>query len=85
MLIFLYFDWLGSSTELKEWEIKIREACVNTHVEYKGLFSSMNEKWNYVSIFETEIYGNFLTMGKKVMRPQKMPHNIVEAFLPQNL
>ena len=85
MLIFLYFDWLGSSTELKEWEIKITEACVNTDVEYNGLFSSMNEKWNYVSIFETEVYGNFLAMGKKVPRPPLMPHNIVEVFLPQNI
>jgi hypothetical protein len=85
MLIFLYFDWLGSSKELKEWEIKIREACLNTDVEYKGLYGSLNEKWNYVSIFEAEAYETFITMEKKVVRPQKMSHNIVEVLLPQNL
>jgi hypothetical protein len=45
----------------------------------------MNEKWNFVSILETEAYGNFLAMGKKVVRHQKMPHNIAEVLLPQKL
>jgi len=85
MIILLYFDWVGGHKELKEWETKIREACVNSGVEYEGLFGSMNEKWNYVSIFEAEAYENFLAMGKKVARPQMMPHNIVEVLLPQNL
>ena len=85
MLILLYFDWLGNPIELKEWETKIKEACVKTGVEYKGLYSSMNEKWNFISILETEAYGNFLAMGKKVVRHQKMPHNTAEVLLPQNL
>ena len=85
MIILLYFDWVGGHKALKEWETKIREACVNSGVEYEGLFGSMNKKWNYVSIFEAEAYENFLAMGKKVVRPQMMPHNIVEVLLPQNL
>ena len=85
MIILLYFDWVGSSKELKEWETKINEACEKTGVEYKGLYGSMNEKWNYVSIFEAEDYGHFLAMGKHVVRPQKMPHNITEVLLPQYL
>jgi hypothetical protein len=85
MMILLYFDWVGCSKELKEWETKIKEACVKTGVEYKGLYGSMNEKWNYVGIFETEAYGNFLAMGKNVVRHQKMPHNITEVLLPQIL
>ena len=85
MIILLYFDWVGCSKALKEWETKIKEACAETGVEYKGLYGSMNEKWNYVSIFEAEAYENFLAMGKKVARPRKMPHNITEVLLPQNL
>ena len=84
-MILLYFDWLGNSKELQDWETKIKEACVKTGVEYKGLYSSMNEKWNFVSILETEAYGNFLAMGKKVVRHQKMPYNIAEVLLPQIL
>ena len=84
-MILLYFDWLGNPIELKDWESKITEACVKTGVEYKGLYSSMNEKWNFVSILETEAYGNFLAMGKKVVRHQKMPHNTAKVLLPQNL
>lgn len=85
MIILLYFDWMGNHKELKDWETKIKEACEKTDVEYQGLYSSMNKKWNYVSIFEAEAYENFLAMGKKMVKPQLMPHNIVEVFLPQNL
>ena len=36
-------------------------------------------------IFEAEAYENFLAMEKKVVRPQLIPHNLVEALLAQNL
>ena len=85
MIILLYFDWVGSTKELKDWEDRIKEACENTGVEYKGLYGPINEKWNFVSILETETYDNFLAMGKKVVRHQKMPHNIAQVLLPQNL
>jgi hypothetical protein len=85
MLILLYFDWLGTPNELKDWETSIKEACAKTDVEYNGLYSSMNKKWNYVSLFETEDYNNFLAMGKKMVRHQRMPHNIAEVILPQVL
>jgi hypothetical protein len=42
----------------------------------------MNEKWRYVIIFKAETYGNF-AMGKKVVRPQLIPPNIVEVLLPR--
>lgn len=85
MMVLLYFDWVGSSKELKAWEAKIKESCEKTGVEYMGLYGSMNEKWNFVSILKAEAYGDFLAMGKKVVRHQKMPHNIAEILLPQNL
>ena len=85
MIILLYFDWVGRFKELKEWETKIRDACVNSGVEYKGLFSSMNEKWNYVSIYEAESYEHYLAMEKEVPRPRMMPHNIVEVLLPREI
>ena len=72
---------IGSAAQTSS-QTKIKEACGKTGVEYMGLYSSMNEKWNYVSIFETEAYGNFLAMGKKVVRPQEMPYNIAEVLLP---
>jgi hypothetical protein len=84
MKILLYFDWVGGFKELREWENKIRDACVNSGVEYEGLFGSMNEKWNYVGIFEAETYEHYLAMEKKVARPPMMTHNIVEVLLPQN-
>ena len=85
MIILLYFDWVGSHKELMEWEANIKEVCEKTKVEYQGLFGPMNDKWNYVSIFETEAYENFLNMGKNVVRSLNMPHNIVEVLLPQDL
>lgn len=85
MLILLYFDWLGTPSELKEWETNLKEACAKTGVEYKGLYSPLNEKWNYVSILETEEYSNFLAMGKSMVKHYKMPHNIADVVLPQIL
>ena len=85
MIILLYFDWVGGFKELKEWETQMRDACVNSGVEYEGLYGSMNEKWNYVSLFEAESYEHYLAMEKKVARPPMMTHNIVEVLLPQNL
>jgi hypothetical protein len=85
MIILLYFDWVGSHKELKDWETNIKGACEKTDVEYRGLYGSMNEKWNYVSIFETEAYENFFAMENEVVRPQLMPHNVVETLLAQNL
>ncbi|MGD2200090.1 MAG: hypothetical protein PVJ38_00485 [Candidatus Bathyarchaeota archaeon] len=83
MIVLLYFDWVGSSKELKAWETKIQESCEKTGVEYMGLYGSMNEKWNFVSIFKTNGYEKFLEMGKNVVRHAKMPHHIAEVLLPQ--
>ncbi|UCH57309.1 MAG: hypothetical protein JSV18_08265 [Candidatus Bathyarchaeota archaeon] len=85
MIILLYFDWIGSCKELKDWEDKIAESCSRTGVEYRGLYGSMNEKWNFVSVFETDGYDRFLEMGRKVVRHVKMPHHITELLLPQKL
>ena len=85
MMILLYFDWMGTSKELKEWETQIREACEITGVDYRGLFASLNLKWNFVSIFETDTYNRFLSMGKNVVKHWRMPHNIAEVLVPTEL
>lgn len=85
MMILLYFDWIGSSKELKDWETKIRGSCEKTGVEYVGLYGSMNEKWNFVSIFKTDSYDRFLEMGTNVVRHPKMPHHIAEVLIPQDI
>lgn len=84
MIVLLYFDWTGTTRELKSWEDKIKESCQKTGVEYKGLYGSFSEKWNFVSIFKAETFDNFLEMGKHVVRHPKMPHHIAEVLMPQN-
>jgi hypothetical protein len=84
-MILLYFDWVGTPKELKAWESKIRDSCEKTGVKYLGIFGSMNEKWNFVSIFETDGYDRFLDMGKSVVRHTKMPHHIAEVLIAQKL
>lgn len=85
MIILLYFDWCGSRKELKEWNDKIVDACENTGIKYVGLYGSMNEKWNYVGVFETKSYDEFLKMGKQVSRPPCMTHYITEILMKQKL
>jgi hypothetical protein len=84
LIILLYFDWNGSTKELKSWENKIKESCQKTDVDYKGLFGSFNEKWNFVSIFKTETFERFLDMGRHVVRHPRMTHHIAEILMPQN-
>jgi hypothetical protein len=85
MIILLYFDWGGSRKELKEWNERIVEACDKAKVKYLGLYGSMNVKWNYVGVFETESFDVFLEMGKCVNQPPCMIHYITEILLKQNL
>ena len=84
MIILLYFDWTGTTKELKSWEEKIQTSCNKTGVEYNGLYGSFNEKWNFVSMFETETFENFLEMGRHVVRHPQMTHHITEILMPQN-
>ena len=84
MIILLYFDWTGTTRELKAWTEKINESCQKTGVEHKGLYGSFSEKWNFVCIFKAETFENFLEMGKYVVRHPRMPHHIAEILMPQN-
>ncbi len=85
MIILLYFDWTGSRKELKEWNDRIVESCKNSGVKYNGLYGPHNEKWNFVSMFETESYDKFLEMGRKVIRSPSMPHHIAKILSLQKL
>ena len=85
MLILLYFDWVGSTKELKAWEDNIKEACEKVGVTYEGLYGSFNEKWNFVSVFKSESFEMFIEMGRGVVRHHKMPHHTAEILMPQKL
>jgi len=84
LIILLYFDWTGTTRELKSWEEKIKSSCQKTDVDYTGLYGSFNEKWNFVCIFKAETFENFLEMGRHVVRHPNMPHHITEILMPQN-
>ena len=85
MIILLYFDWCGSRKELKDWCDRVSEACGETGIKYMGLYGSMNEKWNHVSLFESNSYDDFLKMGRMVKRPPCMTHYITEILMQQKL
>ena len=85
MKILLYFDWVGTRKELKEQDKKMQKSCDETGVEYLGLYGSMNEKWNYVWLFEAKSFDHFLEMSSKVPRPIHMTHYITELLIPINL
>jgi len=84
MIILLYFDWAGSRAELREYNERIREACEETGIKFLGLHGPMNVKWNWVNIFETEGYDQFLEMARKVRRHPKMTHHVTETLIPQD-
>jgi hypothetical protein len=85
MKILLYFDWVGTRKELKEHDIKLRQSCKDTGVEYNGLFGSMNQKWNFVWLFDAKSYDHFMEMTQGVPRPLQMTHYITELLIPIKL
>jgi len=85
MKILLYFDWIGSRKELREHDAKMQKACKATGVEYMGMHGSMNQKWNYVLLFDAKSYDHFMEMAAKVPRPLVMTHYITELLIPVQL
>ena len=85
MIVLLYFDWAGSRKELKDWKDKIIQSCDETGVEYRGMYGSMNEKWNYVAIFGAKSYDEFMTMSRKVPKRPLMTHYITNLLLEVNI
>jgi hypothetical protein len=83
--VLVYFDWAGSRKELKEWLECIVKACDETEVEYEGLYGPLNEKWNYVGMFETESYDEFRRMTRKVSRRSHMTHTVSNILVKINL
>jgi len=61
----------GTRKEVKDW----------AGVEYLGLYMSMNQKWNYCAMFDTENYDDFLKMAWKVPRPKYMTHYVTELLI----
>ncbi len=85
MKILLYFDWVGSRGELREQDSKVRKSCDATGVQYDGLFGSMNQKWNFVWIFDVKSYDHFMEMTAKIPRPLMMTHYVTEILIPVRL
>ena len=85
MLVLLYFDWAGSRKDLKEWKERIVQSCDETGVEYRGMYGSMNEKWNYVAIFGVTSYDEFMKMSRKVPKRPLMTHYITTLLLEVNI
>ena len=85
MKILLYFDWSGTRKELKDQDKKMQKSCLDTGVEHQGLYGSMNEKWNFVWVFEANSFDHFMEMSWKVPRPPQMVHYITELLIPARL
>jgi hypothetical protein len=85
MKILLYFDWTGTRKELKDHDKKMQKSCLDTGVEHQGLYGSMNEKWNFVWIFEANSFDHFMEMSWKVPRAPQMIHYITELLIPARL
>ena len=85
MKILLYFDWVGSRKELREQDKRMQKAAKEVGVEYMGIHGSMNQKWNYVWLFDAKSFDHFMQMTAKVPRPPQMIHYITELLIPVQL
>ena len=71
--------------ELAEHAVKMKAAANETGVSYMGIYGSMNQKWNYVYVFEANTFDQFYAMTQKVPRPVQMTHYITELLIPVTL
>ena len=85
MKVLLYFDWAGTRKDLAEHDAKMQAAAKDTGLTYLGIFGSANQKWNYVYMFESKSYDDFMAMARKVPRPAHMTHYITELLIPATL
>ena len=85
MLILVYFDWNGNGKGLQKWNQRFVKACEENGIGFKGLFSSMNEKWNFVWLIETDDFDKFKTMSMDLPRPQAMTHVVSEILIKHSL
>ena len=85
MKILLYFDWSGTRMEVAEHAAKMKTAAEETGVSYVGIYGSINQKWNYVYVFDAKSFDYFMEMAQKVPRPVQMTHYITELLIPVTL
>jgi len=85
LIILICFDWLGNRTELKGYSTRIKQSCKKFNIPFLGSYGSMKAKWDYVSVFESNSFDEFLEMGRKVTRHSKMSHHMVEILLRQEI
>jgi len=70
VIVLLYFDWFGSTEELKEMEEVLTAACAKAAgVEYKGRYAPDNRKFHFVYVYNVESYEKLL----EVLLDPKMP------------
>ncbi len=49
------------------------------------MYGPLNEKWNYVGMFETESYDEFRRMTRKISRRPYMTHTVSNILVKINL
>ncbi len=64
MLLLYYFNWAGTSEELREFADRMKEIIHGTEeVEFTGLFVPTSE-WHYVMVMKAPEYGKTLQVMK---------------------
>jgi len=52
LMVLEHFDWLGTREELEKYTAAVKKACEAVGgVEFKGLLSPWNKKYNYTFFF----------------------------------
>jgi hypothetical protein len=85
MLQFYYFDWQGTSDELKEMDEHWKKGCEMVEgITFKGRYVPHQPKYHFVYIFKTDNYSKFTEAWQKSGAPQrdysKVSHGSVHVF-----
>ena len=84
MMVLEHFDWLGTREELEKYTAAVKKACEAVGgVEFKGLLSPWNKKYNYTFFFEAKDLKTWLEVPDRLVwtRDYKIvPHEEVDIY-----
>jgi len=88
MIILWYFNWRTAPGEdkrkgLKEIYEKVKKAFEKTDVKFLGPYGPLNERWNYVWMFEAESFDKYMEVRMKLgPAPKEITNHVHKLLFP---
>jgi len=88
MIILWYFNWRTAPGEdkskgLKEFYEKVNKAFEKTDIKFLGPYGPLNERWNYVWVFEAESFDKYAEVWMALgSTPKEITNHVTTMLFP---